>query len=74
MIHQTSLIPCSQADVYGTRLSCLARSCIFEYITLGGRRCEALASVLSSSSYEENFNAFIEIISYLLSLRYVATD
>jgi hypothetical protein len=67
-------LPYSRPDVYGATLSSLAQSQLLECIALGGRRYEVLVSVLSNSSYEENFGAFLPIIRYLLSLRYVATN
>jgi hypothetical protein len=66
-------VPCSGPDVYGWRVSSLARVYVLECIELGGRRCEVLADVLSSSSYEENSDAFKNIISYCSCLRYVPT-
>jgi hypothetical protein len=68
------MIPFSMPDAYGTQLSSLARSQLLECIALGEPRCEVLASVLSSSSYEDNSNVFKNIIFYLSSLRYVATN
>jgi len=68
------MVPYSRPDAYGIELSSVARSQLLECISLGGPRGEVLASVLSSSSYDENCNALKSIISYLLSLRCVATN
>jgi hypothetical protein len=67
-------VPCSRPDVYGTDLSSLARSQLLECVMFDRCRSEIMADVLSRSSYEENFGVFMNIISCLSSIRYVATS